>query len=52
MWANGLAENDFGNAGVNITQEGNFTEVPYEYKLSPLAFVQPLAKLAAGVGRI
>lgn len=50
--ANGLIDNDWGNAGVNITQTGNFTEAPYEYKLSPLTSVKPLAKLAAGVGKI
>lgn len=50
--ANSLVENDWGNAGVNITQEGNYTDAGYEYKLTPLFLVKPLAKLAAGIGKI
>ena len=49
LWETG---NDWGNAGVNITQVGNFTEAPYKYKVSPLLLVKPLAKLGAGVGKI
>jgi pectate lyase len=51
-FANIGARNDFGGAGVNITQQGNFTKAEYKYKLTPLALVQPLVKLGAGVGRI
>lgn len=45
-------ENDFGTAGVNITQVGNFTKVPYKYTLTPLASVEKLVKKGAGRGKI
>jgi surface polysaccharide O-acyltransferase-like enzyme len=45
-------ENDFGNAGVNITQEGNFYKSEYKFKLTPLWLVQPLVKLGVGRGKI
>lgn len=47
-----LTENDFGGAGVNITQVGDFTKADYKYKLTPLLLVQPLVKLGVGVGKI
>jgi hypothetical protein len=45
-------ENDWGKAGVNITQKGNFYKADYKYKLTPLKLVPTVAKLGAGVGRI
>lgn len=47
-----MTENDWGTAGVNITQVGNFKKAPYKFKLTPLALVAPLVKLGAGVGKI
>lgn len=49
---NSCTGNDWGPAGVNITQVGDFTEAPYKYKLSPLFLVKTAAKLATGVGKI
>ncbi|GAB7359998.1 hypothetical protein MBLNU230_g7523t1 [Neophaeotheca triangularis] len=46
------AKNDWGNAGVNITQIGTFTKVPYKYKLTPLKRVPQVVKKGAGVGKI
>jgi pectate lyase len=46
------AENDWGQAGVNITQVGTFKKAPYKFKLTPLPLVEPIVKLGAGVGRI
>ncbi|TQS33727.1 hypothetical protein Golomagni_05917 [Golovinomyces magnicellulatus] len=46
------AENDFGNAIVNITQIGNFTEAPYEYNLTPLNEVTKTVDAGAGIGKI
>jgi pectate lyase len=46
------AENDFGRAGVNITQVGTFKKAPYKFKLTPLPLVAPIVKLGAGVGRV
>lgn len=44
--------NYFGDAIVNITQVGNFTKVPYKYKLTDL-YELPFTVLAsAGVGKI
>ncbi|KAM7211625.1 polysaccharide lyase [Rhypophila decipiens] len=51
-FANLGAKNDWGGAGVNITQVGNFTKAPYKYKLTPLFLVAPVVKLGAGVGKI
>jgi pectate lyase len=51
-FANLGAKNDFGNAGVNITQEGNFYKSEYKFKLTPLWLVQPLVKLGVGRGKI
>lgn len=45
-------ENDFGNAGVNITQVGNFTKVPYKYTLTKLKSVEKVVKRGAGLGKI
>ena len=47
-----LTENDWGKAGVNITQVGNFKKAPYKFKLTPLFLVEPLVKFGAGVGKI
>ncbi|KFY01828.1 hypothetical protein V495_06144 [Pseudogymnoascus sp. VKM F-4514 (FW-929)] len=51
-FANLGAENDFGTAGVNITQVGDFTEAPYAYTLTPLASVEEVVKASAGRGKI
>ncbi|KAH7318254.1 pectin lyase fold/virulence factor [Stachybotrys elegans] len=51
-YANLGAKNDWGGAGVNITQEGTFYKAEYKYKLTPLWLVKPLVQLGAGVGRI
>lgn len=45
-------ENDFGRAGVNITQKGNFTKAPYKFKLTPLKSVEQVVKQGAGRGKI
>ena len=47
-----VAENDWGQATVNITRVGDFKKAPYKYKLTPLPLVQILVKLGAGVGKI
>jgi pectate lyase len=46
------SENDFGNAGVNITQVGNFTSVEYGYKLTKLKEVERYVRRNAGIGKI
>ncbi|GAB1318012.1 hypothetical protein MFIFM68171_08222 [Madurella fahalii] len=51
-YANLGARNDWGGAGVNITQVGDFVKAPYKYKLTPLLLVAPLVKLGAGIGKI
>ncbi|KFY24932.1 hypothetical protein V493_04935 [Pseudogymnoascus sp. VKM F-4281 (FW-2241)] len=51
-FANLGAKNDFGNAGVNITQVGNFTKVPYKYTLTKLKSVEKVVKRGAGLGKI
>ncbi|KAH6639465.1 pectin lyase fold/virulence factor [Boeremia exigua] len=51
-FANLGAKNDFGKAGVNITQVGNFTKAPYKYKLTPLKEVTKVVKKGAGIGKI
>ncbi|CAN9362890.1 unnamed protein product [Alternaria alternata] len=51
-FANLGAKNDFGKAGVNITQVGNFTRAPYKYKLTPLKQVEKIVKSGAGLGKI
>ncbi len=48
----GVAENDWGQATINITQVGDFKKAPYKYKLTPLPLVTLLVKLGAGVGKI
>ena len=45
-------QNDFGTAGVNITQKGDFTKAPYAYTLTPLASVEKVVKRGAGRGKI
>jgi pectate lyase len=52
MDTNDETENDWGNAGVNITQKGNFYKADYKFKLTPLPLVPAVVKLGAGVGRI
>ncbi|KJX94125.1 pectate lyase like protein [Zymoseptoria brevis] len=44
-------ENDFGGAGVNITQVGNFTSVDYDYKLTKLTKVEEYVRKNAGIGK-
>ncbi|KFA61016.1 hypothetical protein S40285_02737 [Stachybotrys chlorohalonatus IBT 40285] len=51
-FANLGAKNDWGNAGVNITQVGNFTKADYKFKLTPLWLVKPIVLLGVGVGKI
>ncbi|KAM0372792.1 hypothetical protein ACHAPY_009395 [Fusarium culmorum] len=51
-FANLGAKNDWGHAGVNITQKGNFYKADYKFKLTPLPLVPAVVKLGAGVGRI
>ncbi|WAO95937.1 Amb-all domain-containing protein [Fusarium falciforme] len=51
-YANLGAKNDWGSAGVNITQKGTFYKADYKYKLTPLKLVPTVCKLGAGVGRI
>ena len=48
----GVAENDFGDAIVNITQVGDFTGVEYEYKLTPLRSLESVVRKNAGLGKI
>lgn len=50
--ANETTENDWGGAGVNITQVGDFTKADYKYKLTPLFLVKPLVWLGVGVGKV
>ncbi|KAK4183829.1 pectin lyase fold/virulence factor [Podospora australis] len=51
-FANLGAKNDWGTATVNITQVGNFTKAPYEYKLTPLTLVPLKVKSLAKLGVI
>ncbi|KAJ9640940.1 hypothetical protein H2201_002173 [Coniosporium apollinis] len=51
-FANLGARNDWGPATINITQVGNFTEVPYKYRLTPLKHVQEVVKAGAGLGKV
>ncbi|TLS31385.1 hypothetical protein PpBr36_02472 [Pyricularia pennisetigena] len=51
-FANLGAANDWGKATINITQVGNFTKAPYEYKLTPLELVEKVVKSGAGIGKI
>lgn len=51
-FANLGAANDFGSAGVNITQTGNFTKADYSYTLTPLDSVKSVVLAGAGVGKI
>lgn len=44
--------NDWGKAGVNITQKGSFYKAPYKFKLTPLPLLAPIIKLGAGIGRV
>lgn len=51
-FANLGSENDFGDAGVNITGVGNFTKAPYKYKLTPLSKVISDVTRGSGLGKI
>ncbi|KAF2642351.1 family 1 polysaccharide lyase [Massarina eburnea CBS 473.64] len=51
-FANLGAKNDWGTAGINITQKGNFTEAPYAYSLTSLSQVQSVVKAGVGLGKI
>jgi hypothetical protein len=51
-WLTGLTENDWGPASVNITQEGDFYDAEYDYKLTPLWLVKPIVWIGAGVGKV
>ncbi|KAI6362071.1 hypothetical protein MCOR25_006306 [Pyricularia grisea] len=51
-FANLGAANDWGKGTVNITQVGNFTKAPYDYKLTPLELVEKVVKSGAGIGKI
>ncbi|KAF1975959.1 pectin lyase-like protein [Bimuria novae-zelandiae CBS 107.79] len=51
-FANLGARNDWGPATINITQVGNFTRVPYIYKLTPLKEMAKVVKAGAGLGKI
>jgi pectate lyase len=51
-YANQPTENDFGKATINITQVGNFTKAPYQFKLTPLNKVAKLVKAGAGLGQL
>ncbi|KAK4221157.1 polysaccharide lyase [Podospora fimiseda] len=51
-FANLGAKNDWGGAGVNITQFGDFVKAPYKFKLTPLFLVSTVVKLGAGIGKI
>ncbi|KAF7551745.1 hypothetical protein G7Z17_g4773 [Cylindrodendrum hubeiense] len=51
-YANLGARNDWGRAGVNITQKGDFYSAKYKYQLTPLKLVAKVAKAGAGVGKI
>lgn len=44
--------NDWGKAGVNITQKGDFYKAPYKFKLTLLPLVAPVVKIGAGIGRV
>ncbi|KAF2127134.1 polysaccharide lyase family 1 protein [Dothidotthia symphoricarpi CBS 119687] len=51
-FANLGAKNDWGQADVNITQVGNFTRAPYQYKLTKLNEVSKVVKAGVGAGKI
>ncbi|KAI1741194.1 pectin lyase fold/virulence factor [Xylaria scruposa] len=51
-FANLGAENDFGPASINITRTGNFTEVGYDYTLTPVDMVKSVVLAGVGVGKI
>ncbi|KAH6876561.1 pectin lyase fold/virulence factor [Thelonectria olida] len=51
-YANLGARNDWGPAGVNITQKGTFYKADYKFKLTPLKLVSKVCKAGAGVGKI
>ncbi|RDI82068.1 Deoxyribonuclease [Venturia inaequalis] len=51
-FANLGAENDFGSCKVNITKEGHFTSVPYQYSLTPLSEVEQAVRQGAGIGKL
>lgn len=47
-----LSENDFRDAIVNITQEGDFYKADYKYRLTPLKLVESTVRKSAGIGKI
>ncbi|KAI0437095.1 pectin lyase fold/virulence factor [Xylaria telfairii] len=51
-FANLGAGNDFGPAGINVTQTGDFTKVDYAYRLTPLDTVKSVVLAGSGVGKI
>ncbi|KAL1675868.1 polysaccharide lyase family 1 protein [Schizophyllum commune] len=51
-YANLGADNDWGSGGINLTQTGTFTSVPYAYTLTPLDEVQAVVQAGAGVGKL
>ncbi|KXS97484.1 hypothetical protein AC578_9075 [Pseudocercospora eumusae] len=51
-FANLGAKNDFGDAIVNITQEGDFYKADYKYTLTPLKLVESTVRKSAGIGKI
>ncbi|KAF1937783.1 pectin lyase-like protein [Clathrospora elynae] len=51
-YANLGAANNFGTAGVNITQGGDFATAPYVYTLTTLGEVKIVVKKGVGLGKI
>jgi len=46
------AKNDFGGAGVNVTQWGDFKRAPYRYSLTRLGDVEKVVTRGVGIGKI
>ncbi|THW21000.1 polysaccharide lyase family 1 protein [Aureobasidium pullulans] len=46
------ARNDFGKAGVNVTQWGDFKRAPYRYDLTRLSDVEKVVTRGVGIGKI
>ncbi|KAF2727040.1 pectin lyase-like protein [Polyplosphaeria fusca] len=51
-FANLGVENDWGGAGVNVTQTGNFTETGYGYGITALGEVEGVVREGAGLGKV